>query len=88
MEAMHWVCFHYVFEHGDVDVDLASGGGGTLRRPLPRVLQLLKCATQGGRALESWVRDAASETAYTRFSTTTWWCSWGRRHGSHKTRRQ
>lgn len=23
MEAMHWVCFHYVFEHGDVDVDLA-----------------------------------------------------------------
>jgi len=20
---MHWVCFHYVFEHGDVDVDLA-----------------------------------------------------------------
>ena len=23
MEGMHWVCFHYVFEHGDVDVDLA-----------------------------------------------------------------
>ena len=20
MEAMHWVCFHYVFEHGDVDL--------------------------------------------------------------------
>jgi hypothetical protein len=35
------------------------------------VLQLLKCATQGGRASESRVRDAASETAYTRFSTTT-----------------
>jgi hypothetical protein len=23
MECMHWVCFHYVFEHGEVDVDRA-----------------------------------------------------------------
>ena len=63
-------------------------GGGTRESPRSRVLQLLKCATQRGRALESWVRDAASETAYTRFSTTTWWCNWGHRHGSHRTRRQ
>jgi len=22
-ERMHWVCFHYEFEHGDFDVDAA-----------------------------------------------------------------
>jgi|GEM_PF-4075074 len=27
-EHMHYVCFHYEFEHGDVDVDLECGAGG------------------------------------------------------------
>ena len=27
-ERMHYVCFHYEFEHGDVDVDKECGAGG------------------------------------------------------------
>lgn len=27
-EKMHYVCFHYEFEHGDVDVDEECGAGG------------------------------------------------------------
>ena len=28
LERMHYVCFHYEFEHGEVDVDTDCGGGG------------------------------------------------------------
>src|SRR5689334_3884307 len=27
-ERMHYVCFHYEFEHGDADVDQECGAGG------------------------------------------------------------
>ena len=27
-ERMHYVCFHYEFEHGDEDVDTECGAGG------------------------------------------------------------
>jgi len=27
-ERMHYVCFHYEFEHGDTDVDAECGAGG------------------------------------------------------------
>ncbi|MFC6006976.1 DUF7660 family protein [Angustibacter luteus] len=27
-ERMHYVCFHYEFEHGDTDVDTECGAGG------------------------------------------------------------
>lgn len=37
-EQMHYVCFHYEFEHGDVDVDVACSAGGC---PSERVLNPL-----------------------------------------------
>ncbi len=32
-ERMHYVCFHYEFEHGDVDVDQECTAGGCPSRP-------------------------------------------------------
>jgi hypothetical protein len=33
-EQMHYVCFHYEFEHGDTDVDAECGAGGCPSRAL------------------------------------------------------
>lgn len=33
-ERMHYVCFHYEFEHGDVDVDQECTAGGCPSRAL------------------------------------------------------
>lgn len=32
-ERMHYVCFHYEFEHGDIDVDEECTAGGCPSRP-------------------------------------------------------
>lgn len=31
-EGMHWVCFHYEYEHGDLDVDSACRDPGCTSR--------------------------------------------------------
>ncbi|WP_203919059.1 hypothetical protein [Rugosimonospora africana] len=38
-EQMHWVCFHYEFEHGDIDPDWVCAAGGcpsAVHSPTPR----------------------------------------------------
>jgi hypothetical protein len=53
-EQMHYVCFHYEFEHGDLDVDEECGAGGcpsavVNARPMrrPQNLVMLRDLTQG-----------------------------------------